>query len=170
MPDRPYALQPRPRRRGTQDAGARLLHPELPRTRPAAEKGGKEQEVPCHHELEQLLHAYIAAAGTAKDPLGPLFRTSRGRSATLNGTAMYQQDVFRMIRRRAGQAGIKTLIGNHTFRATGIAHNPKNGGTLEMAQYIDNHESPRPPSSTTAGWRSSVRARSRGFGCDRFFQ
>lgn len=33
---------------------------------------------------------------------------------------MYQQDVFRMIRRRADRAGIETLIGNHTFRATGI--------------------------------------------------
>ena len=107
------------------------------------EKGGKEHEVPCHHNLERYLHEYIAAAGIAGDPDGPLFRTSTGRSGKLNGTAMYQQDVFRMIRRRAGQAGIKTLIGNHTFRATGITAYLKNGGSLEMAQHIANHESPR---------------------------
>ncbi len=107
------------------------------------EKGGKEHEVPCHHNLERYLDEYIAAAGIAGDPDSPLFRTSTGRSGKLNGTAMYQQDVFRMIRRRAGQAGIKTLIGNHTFRATGITAYLKNGGTLEMAQHIANHESPR---------------------------
>lgn len=107
------------------------------------EKGGKEHQVPCHHNLERYLDEYIAAAGVAGELDSPLFRTSTGRSGTLNGTAMYQQDVFRMIRRRAGQAGIKTLIGNHTFRATGITAYLKNGGSLEMAQHIANHESPR---------------------------
>ena len=107
------------------------------------EKGGKEHEVPCHHKLEQFLDEYLAAAGIAGDEDGPLFRTSTGRSGKLTSNAMYQQDVFRMIRRRAGQAGIKTKIGNHTFRATGITAYLKNGGTLEMAQHIANHESPR---------------------------
>ena len=107
------------------------------------EKGGKEHEVPCHHNLARYLDEYIAAARIAGDLDGPLFRTSTGRSGQLNATAMYQQDVFRMIRRRAGQAGIKTLIGNHTFRATGITAYLKNGGSLEMAQHIANYESPR---------------------------
>jgi site-specific recombinase XerD len=40
------------------------------------EKGGKEHEVPCHHSLEKLLDEYIAAAGIAGDPNGPLFRTT----------------------------------------------------------------------------------------------
>ena len=40
------------------------------------EKGGKEHEVPCHHNLEQYLDEYIAAAGIAGDPDGPLFRTT----------------------------------------------------------------------------------------------
>ena len=34
------------------------------------EKGGKEHEVPCHHNLEQYLDEYIAAAGIAGDPDG----------------------------------------------------------------------------------------------------
>ena len=40
-------------------------------------------------------------------------------------------------------AGIQTRIGNHTFRATGITAYLKNNGTLETAQHIANHESPR---------------------------
>lgn len=107
------------------------------------EKGGKEHEVPCHHHLEQYLDEYIAAAGIAGDPDGPLFRTAAGKTGALNRTAMWQQDAYRMIQRRAGAAGIKTKIGNHTFRATGITAYLKNKGTLEAAQHIDNHESPR---------------------------
>jgi integrase len=56
---------------------------------------------------------------------------------------MWQQDAYRMIQRRARAAGLKTRIGNHTFRATGITVYLKNKGTLETAQYIANHESPR---------------------------
>jgi site-specific recombinase XerD len=40
-------------------------------------------------------------------------------------------------------AGIKTRIGNHTFRATGITAYLKNDGKLEHAQTIANHSSPR---------------------------
>ena len=40
-------------------------------------------------------------------------------------------------------AGIKTKIGNHTFRATGITAYLKNGGKLEIAQQIAAHESSR---------------------------
>ncbi len=108
------------------------------------EKGGKEHEVPCHHNLEQYLDEYIAAAGIAGDPDGPLFRTAAGKTGkTLTGNAMWQQDAYRMIQRRAATAGIKTRIGNHTFRATGITAYLKNKGTLETAQHIANHESPR---------------------------
>ena len=57
-----------------------------------------------------------------------------------DGNPMYQQDVFRMIRKRAGH---KTRIGNHTFRATGITAYLSNGGTLEHAQQIAAHASPK---------------------------
>jgi site-specific recombinase XerD len=105
------------------------------------EKGGKEHEVPCHHMLEKLLDEYLAAAGIAGDAEGPLFRTT-GRK-TGQAHAMWQQDVYRMIQRRAAAAGIKTKIGNHTFRATGITAYLKNNGTLEHAQTLANHASPR---------------------------
>jgi integrase len=48
-----------------------------------------------------------------------------------------------MIRRRAASAGIKTQVGNHTFRATGITAYLKNGGTLENAAAMANHASTR---------------------------
>jgi hypothetical protein len=38
---------------------------------------------------------------------------------------------------------IKTRIGKHIFRTTGISAYLKNNGTLEAAQHIANHESPR---------------------------
>ena len=107
------------------------------------EKGGKEHEVPCHHNLEQYLDEYIAAARIADDPDGLLFRTAAGKTGKLTPNAMWQQDAYRMIQRRAATAGIKTRIGNHTFRATGITAYLKNNGTLEAAQQIANHESPR---------------------------
>lgn len=105
------------------------------------EKGGKEHEVPCNHSLEKILDDYIAAAGIAGDPNGPLFR-STGRK-TGETKALWQQDVYRMIQRRAAAAGIMTKIGAHTFRATGITAYLKNKGTLEHAQTIANHASPR---------------------------
>jgi len=107
------------------------------------EKGGKEHEVPCHHNLEQYLDEYIAAAGIAGDPDGPLFRTAAGKTGALTGNALWQQDAYRMIQRRTRGTGIKTRIGNHTFRATGITAYLKNKGALETAQHIANHESPR---------------------------
>lgn len=105
------------------------------------EKGGKEHEAPCHHKLESFLDEYITAAAIAADPDGPLFRTT-GR---LTGAAhrMTQADAYRMIERRARAAGIKTKIGNHSLRATGITDYLKSGGTLEHAQAMANHSSPR---------------------------
>jgi integrase len=44
---------------------------------------------------------------------------------------------------RAAAAGIAAPIGNHTFRATGIAAYLANGGALERAQEMAAHESPR---------------------------
>jgi site-specific recombinase XerD len=105
------------------------------------EKGGKEHEVPCHHTLEKLLDDYLAAAGIAGDPEGPLFRSIGRKTGQVE--PLWQQDVYRMIQRRAAAAGIKTKIGNHTFRATGITAYLKNKGTLEHAQTIANHSSPR---------------------------
>jgi integrase len=57
--------------------------------------------------------------------------------------AMHRVDAWRMIRRRAGELGMKVKIGCHTFRATGITAYLEAGGTLENAQAMAAHESPR---------------------------
>ena len=100
--------------------------------------------------LERLLDEYIEAAGIAVDPDGPLFRTAAGNTGTLTARAMWQQDAYRMIQRRAADAGIKTRIGNHTFRATGITAYRKNNGKLEIAQHIANTKARAERRFTTA--------------------
>ena len=107
------------------------------------EKGGKRHEMPCHHKLETFLDEYIDAAEIKDDPKGWLFRTTEGQSGYLSDRPLSQADVYRMIRRRADDAGIKTKIGCHTFRATGITEYLRNGGKLEIAQQMANHESAR---------------------------
>jgi site-specific recombinase XerD len=107
------------------------------------EKGGKRHEMPCHHNLETYLHAYIEQAGLVDAEKSPLFRTAAGRTGQLTDRPMTQPDVYRMIRRHAEAAGIRTKIGCHTFRATGITEYLRNGGKLEVAQQMANHESAR---------------------------
>ena len=107
------------------------------------EKGGKRHEMPCHHNLDAYLHAYIDDCGLAFDPKGPLFRTIGRGTGQLTETPLPQANAYLMIRRRAAAAGIETKIGNHTFRATGITAYLKNGGTLEKAAAMANHASTR---------------------------
>ena len=106
-------------------------------------KKAASAEMPCHHKLEEYLNEYIQAAGIGDDPKGFLFRTTQGQSGYLTKRAMSQADAYRMIRRRAADAGIRTKIGCHTFRATGITEYLRNGGKLEVAQQMANHESAR---------------------------
>lgn len=107
------------------------------------EKGGKRHEMPCHHALEDYLHAYIDGCGLAGDPKGPLFRTIARGTGRLSAAVLPQANAFQMVRRRAEAAGIATAIGNHSFRATGITAYLKNGGTLEKAAAMANHPSTR---------------------------
>jgi integrase/recombinase XerD len=107
------------------------------------EKGGKQHEVPAHHNLDEYIEAYIKVAGLQDDTKGFLFRTIAGKTGRLTPLPLSQADTYRMIRRRARATGIKTKIGNHTFRATGITAYLKNGGKLEIAQQIAAHESSR---------------------------
>jgi site-specific recombinase XerD len=107
------------------------------------EKGGKRHAMPCHHNLDEYLIAYLDGAGLRDDPKGPLFRTIGRGTGQLTRTPLPQANAYAMIRRRAAAAGIATKIGNHTFRATGITAYLKNGGTLEKAAAMANHASTR---------------------------
>lgn len=105
------------------------------------EKGGKHHEVPAHHNAEAYLDAYLAA--DPPPPKSPLFRTVAGRTGVLTGRRMSRKDALQMIKRRARAAGLPARTCCHTFRATGITAYLLNAGTLEKAQMIAAHESPR---------------------------
>src|SRR6202163_2558552 len=106
------------------------------------EKGGKRHEVPAHHNAEAYLDAYLEAAGIREGKKSLLFRSvDNRRKITTN--PMTRTDVLRMVKRRAFDAGLPSSTSCHTFRATGITAYLENGGTIENAQAIAAHESPR---------------------------
>ena len=65
------------------------------------------------------------------------------RERTFSENRMSRIDVFRMIKRRVRQAELGAAANCHTFRATGITAYLLNGGSIENAQAIAAHESPR---------------------------
>ena len=105
------------------------------------EKGGKEHAVPCHHKAEEYLDAYLAGAGLAAERAGPLFRRVTPGGAL--GGRLDRREALAMVKRRARASGLGAAVGCHTFRATGITAYLENGGTIEAAQAIAAHESPR---------------------------
>ncbi len=107
------------------------------------EKGGKLHQLPAHHNLEAYLDEYIRGAGLEDAKNSPLFRKAKSRNSELTEERMGRRAVYRMIQRRALAAGLLTQANCHTFRATGITAYLNNGGLLEHAQTMANHESPR---------------------------
>jgi integrase len=107
------------------------------------EKGGKFHEVPAHHKAEAYLDSYLEVAGIATEAKSPLFRSTRGQSRRLTERHMGRRDALRMIKRRTAELGMTSRVCCHTFRATGITAYLQNNGSLEMAQAIAAHESPR---------------------------
>ena len=79
------------------------------------EKGGKRHAMPCHHNLEEYLTAYLDGAGLCGDPKGPLFRNIGRGTGKLTRTVLPQANAYAMIGRRAAAAGIATKLGNHTL-------------------------------------------------------
>jgi integrase/recombinase XerD len=106
------------------------------------EKGGKVNELPCHHNLEQFLDEWLNASGLTAEPDAPLFPTLRHGKLT-GRTPLPQANVHMMVQRRARAAGLRTKISCHSFRATGITTYLQNGGRLEVAQQMAGHESAR---------------------------
>lgn len=108
------------------------------------EKGGKHHEVPVHHRLEKYLDAYVQAAGIREAKGTPLFRSlGRGGGESVTAAALDPSDALAMVKRRCKQAGLGERISCHSFRATGITLYLMNEGSLERAQILAAHESPR---------------------------
>lgn len=107
------------------------------------EKGGKVNELPCHHNLEQFLDEWLTVSGLSAEPGSPLFPALNHGKLRTPRALLSQADVHSMIQRRALAAGIATRISCHSFRATGITTYLQNGGKLEVAQQMAGHESAR---------------------------
>jgi site-specific recombinase XerD len=61
----------------------------------------------------------------------------------LTAQPLARRNALDMVKRRAIAAGLSDRVCCHTFRATGITAYLKNGGTIEHAQQIACHESPK---------------------------
>ena len=107
------------------------------------EKGGKRLDIPAHHQAALALDAYIAAGGLAESTDAPLFQSIDGRADRLTGARLQRRNALQMVKRRALAAGLSAETCCHTFRATGITAYLLNHGTLEHAQRIAAHGSPR---------------------------
>jgi hypothetical protein len=55
--------------------GRGCLHAKPPAVGPVARERRRRHAMPCHHNLEEYLTAYLDGAGLRDDPKGPLFRT-----------------------------------------------------------------------------------------------
>lgn len=105
------------------------------------EKGGKHHEVPAHHLSVEALDRYIEA-GAITDSKAPLFQ-SVNRSGELTGNRIGRENVSRMLKRRCRAAEVTDIYTPHSLRAAGITIYLEEGGSLEHAQAIAAHASPR---------------------------
>ena len=106
------------------------------------EKGGTPHELPVHHAAQEYLDAYIQAADIAAERDSPLWR-SMSKARRFGRRRLTRFDVFRMVKRRVRAAELGDAANCHTFRATGITAYLLNGGTIDGAQAIAAHASPR---------------------------
>ena len=106
------------------------------------EKGGKRHDVPAHHRAAEALDEYLEACGL-EGAGEALFQSVDRAGDRLTGRPLSRRVVLAMIKRRAAAAGLPPSTCCHTFRATGITAYLSNGGTLEHAQQIAGHASPK---------------------------
>ena len=98
--------------------------------------------MPAHHNAEFDVDTNLEASAIAADRKFPLFR-SFNRRLKFTGRRMHRTEALLMIKRRARQAGLPEDTSCDSFRGTGITNFLQNGGTVEKAQKIAAHESPR---------------------------
>ena len=106
------------------------------------EKGGTRHDVPAHHRAAAALDDYLARAGLDA-ATAALFQSVDPPGRRLTGRTLSRRLVLAMIKRRAAAADLPPSTCCHTFRATGITAYLSNGGTLEHAQQIAGHASPK---------------------------
>lgn len=123
-----------------------------------SEKGGKSREIPVRGDLQELIVAYIAAAGLRDVPKDtPLFQSALKKQRRLSGRAIHVNDICRMMKRRLKDIGLPLLYSPHSFRVTTITDLLEQGVPLEDVQRLAGTPTRAPPASTTG-----EKGRSRG--------
>ena len=108
------------------------------------EKGGKSREIPVRHDLQEMIAAYIEAAGLQQAPKDePLFRAALGRTGKLAATAIHVNDICRMMKRRLKDASLPSRLSPHSFRVAVITDLLEQGVSLEEVQHLAGHADPR---------------------------
>jgi len=108
------------------------------------EKGGKSREIPVRHDLQQMIAAYIEAAGLQQAPQGaPLFRAAVGNSSQLADSAIHVNDICRMMKRRLKDAYLPSRLSPHSLRVAVITDLLEQGVSLEEVQRLAGHADPR---------------------------
>jgi integrase len=98
------------------------------------EEGGKEHEMPCHHNLDEYLHAYLEQDALQDDRKGWLFRSVKGRSGWIRKAVTASE---LPMHERAKLAGATTHWLRHTFGTRAIARD----GPLKVIQARMGHAS-----------------------------
>ena len=106
------------------------------------EKGGTRHDVPAHHRAAAALDDSLARAGLDA-ATAALFQRVDPAGRRLTGRALSRCLVLAMITRRAAAVDLPPSTCCHTFRATGITAYLSKGGTLDHAQQIAGHASPK---------------------------
>jgi len=108
------------------------------------EKGGKSREIPARHDLEQMIAAYIEAAGLRDAPKdSPLFRAAHPRTGELKTAPIHVNDICRMMKRRLAAASLPSRLSPHSFRVTTITDLLEQGVPLDDVQHLAGHADPR---------------------------
>lgn len=107
------------------------------------EKGGRQRDIPCRHDLQAYIDEYLAAANDDTDPDAPLFRAALGRTGQLNERPCQAKDIHRMVKRRLAAAGLPSILTCHSFRATTATDLLDQGVPLEDVQELLGHADPR---------------------------
>jgi integrase/recombinase XerD len=109
-----------------------------------SEKGGKSREIPVRGDLQELISAYIDAAGLRDAPKDtPLFQSALKRQRRLSGKTIHVNDICRMMKRRLKDIGLPLLYSPHSFRVTTITDLLEQGVPLEDVQRLAGHADPR---------------------------
>lgn len=100
-------------------------------------KGGRERRFTIERAAGELLDAYLASRGEPGSD-EPLF-------VTRSGTALIEQDAWRLVRRLARQAGIESWrqLNPHSLRHTHVTHARDLGESLEVVQRGVGHKDQR---------------------------